>query len=42
MKQVPDSRGLEDLGERGCLTAVSSYDFCIPAYENKLFLQSSD
>lgn len=38
MKHVPDSRGLEEVGERGCLTAVSGYGFCIPACENKPFL----
>lgn len=39
---MPDSRRLEEVGERHCLTAVSGSDFCIPAYENKLCFCEAD
>lgn len=42
MKHVAGSRGLEEVGERGCLIALCGYDFCVPAYENKLFSIEAD
>lgn len=42
MKHVADSRRLEEVGERSCLIAVHGYDFCVAAYENKLFSTEAD